>query len=80
MSSLAAPSFATFRVAVEDGIAKVVLDVAGQPLNIVTRTVREEFALLFSLLEGDPSVKAAVLLSGKPDSFLAGADIEEFLE
>jgi 3-hydroxyacyl-CoA dehydrogenase/enoyl-CoA hydratase/3-hydroxybutyryl-CoA epimerase len=73
-------SLSTLRVSLTGGVAKIVLDVPGQAVNIVTRTVRQEFAQLFSLLESDPTVRAAVLLSGKPDSFLAGADIEEFLE
>jgi 3-hydroxyacyl-CoA dehydrogenase / enoyl-CoA hydratase / 3-hydroxybutyryl-CoA epimerase len=35
---------------------------------------------LFDRLERDLNIRAAVLLSGKKDSWIAGADIEEFLE
>ena len=65
---------------VEDGVAVVVFDTPGESLNIISRSVKNEFIALFQRLESDPSIAAAVLISGKPDSFIAGADIEEFLE
>ena len=65
---------------VEDGVAVVVFDAPDTPLNIISRSVKNEFIALFQRLESDPSINAAVLISGKPDSFIAGADIEEFLE
>ena len=67
-------------IAVEDGIAIITFDLPGAPLNIISRAVKNEFIALFQRLESDPSINAAVLISGKPDSFIAGADIEEFLE
>ena len=65
---------------VEDGVGIVVFDLPNAPLNIISRTVKNEFIALFQRLEADPSINAAVLISGKQDSFIAGADIEEFLE
>ena len=65
---------------VEDGVGIVVFDLPNAPLNIISRAVKNEFIALFQRLESDPSINAAVLISGKPDSFIAGADIEEFLE
>jgi 3-hydroxyacyl-CoA dehydrogenase/enoyl-CoA hydratase/3-hydroxybutyryl-CoA epimerase len=65
---------------VEDGVAVVVFDSPGEPLNIISRAVKNEFIALFQRLESDEAIRAAVLISGKPDSFIAGADIEEFLE
>ena len=65
---------------VEDGVGIVVFDLPNAPLNIISRTVKNEFIALFQRLESDPSINAAVLISGKQDSFIAGADIEEFLE
>jgi 3-hydroxyacyl-CoA dehydrogenase / enoyl-CoA hydratase / 3-hydroxybutyryl-CoA epimerase len=65
---------------VEDGVGIVVFDLPDAPLNIISRGVKNEFIALFQRLEADPSINAAVLISGKPDSFIAGADIEEFLE
>ena len=68
------------RVEVEDGVAVVVFDTPNESLNIISRVVKNEFIALFQRLESDQSIRAAVLISGKPDSFIAGADIEEFLE
>jgi 3-hydroxyacyl-CoA dehydrogenase / enoyl-CoA hydratase / 3-hydroxybutyryl-CoA epimerase len=64
----------------EDGIALITFDLADEPVNKFTRKVRGEFAAVLDELERDPSIRAAVWRSGKPDSFVAGADIEEFLE
>jgi 3-hydroxyacyl-CoA dehydrogenase/enoyl-CoA hydratase/3-hydroxybutyryl-CoA epimerase len=65
---------------VEDGVAVVVFDLPNEPLNIISRAVKNEFIALFQRLESDEAIRAAVLISGKPDAFIAGADIEEFLE
>jgi enoyl-CoA hydratase/carnithine racemase len=64
---------------VEDGVAVVVFDLPGEPVNKFSQPVKDEFLALFDRLEGDPEVRAAVLISGKADAFIAGADIEEFL-
>ncbi len=64
----------------EDGIAIVTFDLQHEAINKITRQVRADFVELFDELERDTSIKAAVWRSGKPDSFVAGADIEEFLE
>ena len=65
---------------VRDGIAVVTLDVPNAQVNTFARSVREEFAALIERLERDQSIRAAVVRSGKPDVWVAGADIEEFLE
>lgn len=62
-----------------DGIAVVTIDLPGAQVNTVTAGLRAEFAALFGQLEGDSSVKGVVILSGKVDTWLAGADIDEFL-
>jgi 3-hydroxyacyl-CoA dehydrogenase / enoyl-CoA hydratase / 3-hydroxybutyryl-CoA epimerase len=63
----------------EDGIAIVTIDLPGEPVNKVTAGLRSEFAELFGRIEGDTMVKGVVLISGKPDTWIAGADIDEFL-
>lgn len=68
-----------FRREAEGGVAVVTLDLPGEPLNKFTRAVRDEFAALVRELEGEDAVEAVVLVSGKQDSFVAGADIEEFV-
>lgn len=64
----------------QDGIAILTFDLPGESVNKFTRAVKDEFVRLLARLEADPSVQAAVLISGKPDTFIAGADIEEFLQ
>ena len=63
----------------DDGVAVITIDLPGEQVNTVTAGLRAEFAALFAQLEGDTSVKAVVILSGKGDTWLAGADIHEFL-
>jgi 3-hydroxyacyl-CoA dehydrogenase/enoyl-CoA hydratase/3-hydroxybutyryl-CoA epimerase len=67
-------------ITVDDGIAIVTFDSPGESVNIISRGVKNEFIALFEQLESDTAIRAAVLISGKPDAFIAGADIEEFLE
>ncbi len=62
------------------GIAIITIDLPGEPVNKFNRAVKDEFIALFDRLERDLNVRAAVLISGKSDTFIAGADIEEFLE
>ncbi|HLB37807.1 MAG TPA: enoyl-CoA hydratase-related protein, partial [Gemmatimonadales bacterium] len=68
-----------FTVTVANGIARVVLDLPGEPVNKITRGVRTELDALLTRLGTDREIRAAVLLSGKPDTFIAGADIDEFV-
>lgn len=67
------------RLELIDGIAVVTLDLPDEPVNKVTAALRDDFALLFNEIERDASVRGVVLLSGKPDTWIAGADIDEFL-
>ena len=62
------------------GVAVITIDLPGEPVNKIDRAVKDEFVALFDRLERDLNVRAAVLISGKKDSFIAGADIEEFLK
>jgi 3-hydroxyacyl-CoA dehydrogenase / enoyl-CoA hydratase / 3-hydroxybutyryl-CoA epimerase len=64
---------------VVDGVAVVTIDLPGEPVNKVTASLRAAFAELFDTLEGDSSVRGVVIASGKPDTWIAGADIDEFL-
>ncbi len=65
---------------IQDGVAVITIDLPNEPVNKFNRAVKEEFIALFDRLEHDLNIRAAVLLSGKKDSWIAGADIEEFLE
>lgn len=68
-----------FTVTVEDGIAIVTFDLPGESVNKFTKAVIAEFTELLDRFDGDETIQAAVLESGKPDIWIAGADIEEFL-
>lgn len=63
----------------DNGIAVVTIDLRGEPVNKVTAGLRADFSRLFDQLVTDASVRGVVLISGKPDTWIAGADIDEFL-
>ena len=63
---------------IENGIAIVTFDTPGEPVNKRSDAVKVEFEALLIRLRDDTAIRAAVLISGKPDSFIAGADIDEF--
>jgi 3-hydroxyacyl-CoA dehydrogenase/enoyl-CoA hydratase/3-hydroxybutyryl-CoA epimerase len=67
-----------FSVENQSGIAILTLDLVDEPVNKLTSAIRDEFVALLARLRADSTVRAIVLQSGKPDSFIAGADIEEF--
>ncbi|HKO47066.1 MAG TPA: enoyl-CoA hydratase-related protein, partial [Polyangiaceae bacterium] len=58
-----------------DGVAIIRFDVLGESLNTLQAGFAEEFSGLLSRLALEPALKALVFTSGKPDSFIAGADI-----
>src|SRR6267142_139114 len=59
-----------------DGVATVLYDVPGEQMNTLRDSFEREFDEAFGKLAEDASVKAIVLASGKPDSFVVGADVE----
>jgi 3-hydroxyacyl-CoA dehydrogenase/enoyl-CoA hydratase/3-hydroxybutyryl-CoA epimerase len=67
-----------FTTELQDSIAVVTFDLPGEPVNKLTAAVKVEFEALLIRLRDDAEIKGAVLISGKPDTFIAGADIEEF--
>ena len=67
-----------FGVENENGVAVVTFDLPGEPVNKLTAEVMDEFAALLTRLGEDGMVRGVVLISGKPDNFIAGADIEQF--
>lgn len=67
-----------FTTTIENGVAVVSFDLPGGPVNKLNAAVKDELESLLARLGEDASVRAVVLISGKPDTFIAGADIEEF--
>jgi 3-hydroxyacyl-CoA dehydrogenase/enoyl-CoA hydratase/3-hydroxybutyryl-CoA epimerase len=61
-----------------DGVLVLTLDVPGEKVNTLGRGLIAEFRAALGEAQADPSLRAIVLRSGKPDSFIAGADIKDF--
>jgi 3-hydroxyacyl-CoA dehydrogenase/enoyl-CoA hydratase/3-hydroxybutyryl-CoA epimerase len=59
-----------------DGIGLLTLDVPEHKLNVLTRQVLEELGGLMEELAARSDIGCLVLLSGKEEGFIAGADIE----
>lgn len=65
-----------FRLALgADGIAVVTIDLPGETQNTLKAAFIEEAHTLLDRLEQDNAVRGVVFVSGKPGSFIAGADI-----
>ena len=63
----------------EHGIAIVSIDVPGEPVNSLGMVHSQELASTLEGLKTDAAIRALVLRSGKPDTFIAGADINQFV-
>ncbi len=59
-----------------DGVAIVVMDDPDASVNTLKSGLAEEFERLLGELERKQELKAVVLISGKADSFIVGADLE----
>ena len=64
----------------EDGIAIITIDVPGESMNTLKSSFADEVTALLDTIEEDNSIKGVVLISGKPGSFVAGADIRMISE
>ncbi|MEW6337694.1 MAG: 3-hydroxyacyl-CoA dehydrogenase NAD-binding domain-containing protein [Acidobacteriota bacterium] len=60
----------------DDGVAILTWDQPGSNVNTLSPEVVEEFEREALPLLGDHRVKAAVIASGKPSTFIAGADLK----
>ena len=59
----------------DNGIAILTMDVPGESMNTLKAAFGEEMTVLLDEIENDSSIKGVVLVSGKDNSFVAGADI-----
>ena len=62
----------------ENGVAVVWMDQPGEKVNKISIDLVDEFKTMLDGLEDDDTVRGIVLISRKPDNFIAGADIEKF--
>jgi 3-hydroxyacyl-CoA dehydrogenase/enoyl-CoA hydratase/3-hydroxybutyryl-CoA epimerase len=69
----------TLTTSVEDGVLVVTIDKPGDAVNTLGMPLVDEFERVFRRVNDEPALTAMVLISGKPDNFIAGADVEQFL-
>jgi 3-hydroxyacyl-CoA dehydrogenase/enoyl-CoA hydratase/3-hydroxybutyryl-CoA epimerase len=80
MTTAVAPkTIQALHVQVVDGIGVLTLDLPAESVNTLSVALAQEFYQALAQLERDEGARAAVLISGKPDSFIAGADVEQLL-
>ncbi|WP_141322910.1 fatty acid oxidation complex subunit alpha FadJ [Myxococcus sp. AB025B] len=65
-----------FSLQVEDGVAVVTFDLPDSAVNTLSPEVGAAFSRLLEEAEREADVKALVFISGKKDSFVAGAKID----
>ncbi len=76
-----APKGPSFHLAVEtDGLAVLTFDCPGEKVNKYSTPVVQELHALLDDLAKREDVKALLLVSGKPDVFIAGADVNEIAD
>lgn len=61
----------------DDGIVVITIDVPDRPMNVLTPELRAELLAAAERIATDPSIRGAVITSGKRGSFIAGADIKD---
>jgi 3-hydroxyacyl-CoA dehydrogenase/enoyl-CoA hydratase/3-hydroxybutyryl-CoA epimerase len=59
-----------------DGVAVVVIDDPEASVNALKAELADEFERLLAEIERNPELKGLILISGKPDSFIVGADLD----
>ncbi len=62
-----------------DGVAVLTFDTPASPVNIISRSLFDEFSAAVERIESDAAIRAVALVSAKPDGFIAGANVKEFL-
>ncbi|HWY25200.1 MAG TPA: 3-hydroxyacyl-CoA dehydrogenase NAD-binding domain-containing protein, partial [Nevskia sp.] len=56
------------------------IDVPGRPMNVLTPEFQSDLDDVVESLAGDAAVKGAIITSGKPGAFIAGADIKDMVK
>jgi len=69
---------ATLSMELDEDVLVVTIDKPGDPVNTLGPELVGEFEGLFLRIDDDTLIKGMVLISGKPDGFIAGADVEQF--
>lgn len=74
------PKGSALSLEVVEGVAVLTFDLPGESINKFSPAVIEEFTRHIERIEKDAAITGAVLISAKPGIFIAGADIDQFLE
>src|SRR5262249_16477435 len=61
----------------DNGVAVLTLDLQGTKVNVLSTMTMTELNEALDQLAANPAVKGLVVISGKADNFVAGADIAE---
>jgi 3-hydroxyacyl-CoA dehydrogenase/enoyl-CoA hydratase/3-hydroxybutyryl-CoA epimerase len=59
----------------DDQVGVITMDIAGESMNVLKAAFADEIAALLAEINANTALKGLVFISGKPDSFIAGADI-----
>ena len=59
----------------DDNVGVITMDIAGESMNVLKAAFADEIGNLLSEIKANTQLKGLVFISGKPDSFIAGADI-----
>ena len=63
-----------------EDVLVVTIDRRDEAVNTLSLDLVADFDNVFQRVDDDTLIRAIVLISGKPDGFIAGADIEQFLD
>src|SRR5438128_2593397 len=61
-----------------DDVAIIRIDAPDAAVNTLSPAVAAEFEAVFNQIDQDRQLRGVVIVSGKSDSFIAGADVEQF--
>ncbi|MFT3709201.1 MAG: fatty acid oxidation complex subunit alpha FadJ [Archangium sp.] len=70
------PTTKNFSYAVVEQVAVITFDMEGEPVNTIAPQISQEFEGLMTRAASDANAKAIVFISGKKDTFIAGAKID----
>ena len=59
----------------ENGVAVITIDVVGETMNTLRAEFAEQVGVVLDQISADKDIKGVVLISGKDNSFVAGADV-----
>jgi 3-hydroxyacyl-CoA dehydrogenase/enoyl-CoA hydratase/3-hydroxybutyryl-CoA epimerase len=59
----------------DDKVAVITMDIPGESMNVLKASFADEIDAMLKQLANDSTLKGVVFISGKKDSFIAGADI-----